>query len=591
MIDMLQADAFLQKVSEKGMTLTLGPLKNMCSLLYDPQSCTPCVHIAGTNGKGSVLSMVSSCLMEAGYRVGRFFSPQIFEDEPAVSINNAPVDESLYLDVMEEIMAIYRLMEARGEETPTAFEIETLCALSCFERSGCDIAVVECGMGGRDDATNIIDSNAVCVFTSIGLDHMDHLGSTPAEIAENKAEILRNGSIAVCAVQSFPEAVGAISRKSRQVGSPLIYCENPKKIASRGLDGQTFEYKGEEYKITLCGRHQCENAAAAIETLTALKSKGFEIPDEAIKNGLEKAVWHGRFERVGCEPTVILDGAHNVPAAKALAEAMDEYLGGKKIVLLLGILADKQYREAAEILAPKADNVVTFTPPNPRALDGEKLRSICEKYAPSVFAATIDEAVKLAVESAGTDGAVCAAGSLYSLGEIKKIIENRNNPRKTELSLANRIARNLLYITKMAEIRRLERDRIFCGHDISHCMDVARITMLICGEEGIEADPDTVYSAALLHDIGRAEEYASGTPHDFAGIEIAARILTQLDCPPELSREIIRLIASHRDPDGKKTPLETAFYQADKQSRLCFACPARDECCWDDSRKNLKIAR
>lgn len=591
MIDKLQADIFMKKVSEKGIVLDLEPLKNMCRILGDPQNRIPCVHISGTNGKGSVLSMVNAGLIEAGLRVGRFFSPQIFDDEPAAAINNSPIDETLRLDVLEQIITVYRQMEARGEETPTVFEIETLCALMCFTRAECDIVVVECGMGGLGDATNIIDSNAVCVFTSIGLDHMNYLGSTPAEIAENKAEILRNGSIAVCAVQSFPETVGAVSRKSRQVGSPLIYCEKAKKINFSGFDGQTFDYKGKQYRIALCGEHQCENASAAIETLIALRSKGFIIPDESIRNGLEKAVWHGRFECVKRDPHIILDGAHNVPAAKALAEAIDKYLGGKKLVLLLGVLADKQYAEITDILAPKADMIVTFTPPNSRALDGESLRMLCGKYAPSIFAETIEKAVRLAVESAGKDGAVCAAGSLYSLGEIRKALDSLDISPVNELSLSNRIVKNLLFITKMAEIRRLERDRIFCRHDISHCMDVARLTMLICAEEGIQADRDTVYAAALLHDIGRAEEYVSGTPHDFAGIETAARILTQLDCPPELSREIIRLIACHRDSKGKKNQLEAAFYRADKQSRLCFACPAQDECCWDDSKKNMKITR
>ena len=591
MIDKLQADIFMKEVSEKGIVLNLEPLKNMCEILGNPQNCVPCVHIAGTNGKGSVLSMVSSCLIEAGYRVGRFFSPQIFDDEPAAAINNSPIDKTLYLDVLEEIIAVYRQMEACGEETPTAFEIETLCAMMCFTRSECDIAVVECGMGGLGDATNIIDSNAVCVFTSIGLDHMEFLGSTPSEIAQNKAGILRSGSIAVCAVQEFPEAEDAISLRSQRLGNITIHCENAKNINSLGLDGQTFEYKDKKYHIALCGEHQCENASAAIETLTALRSRGFIISDESIQNGLEKAVWHGRFECVKHSPQVILDGAHNVPAAKALAKAMDEYLSGKKIVLLFGVLADKQYMEITDILAPKADMIVTFTPPNSRALDGEKLRMLCGKYAPSVFAETIEKAVRFAVESAGRDGVVCAAGSLYSLGEIKKALDNLDLSPKNELSLSNRIVKNLLFITKMAEIRRLEHDRIFCCHDISHCMDVARLTMLICAEEGIQADRDIIYAAALLHDLGRAEEYVSGAPHDFAGIEIAARILTQLDCPPELSREIIRLIACHRDSKGKKTQLEAAFYRADKQSRLCFACPAQDQCCWDDSKKNMKITR
>lgn len=591
MTDKIQVGEFMKRVSEKGMVMTLEPVREMCRLLGNPQSRIPCVHIAGTNGKGSVLSMISSCLKEAGVRVGTFFSPQVFDDEPSIAVNGAPVDEELYLSVMEGIMAVYAEMETAGIETPTVFEIETVCALMCFERSGCDISVVECGMGGVNDATNIIDSNIVCVFTPIALDHTDFLGETIAEIAENKAGIIRQGCTVVCAEQEAMEAMGAISWKAREAGCPLVYCGSPENIIAFGLDGQSFEYKREDYNIKLLGSHQCRNAAAAIEALFALRDKGFRISDNAVKSGLEKAVWHGRFECISREPLVILDGAHNVQGAKALAEAMEQCLIGKKITLVFGILADKQYREAAEILASKADRIVTFTPPNPRALDGEKLREICEKFAPTVTAKSAEEAMKLALSDADSTTAVCAAGSLYSLNEIKKSFGAVKSPEKSVLDLANKIVKNLVFIMKMADIRRLERDRIFCGHDISHCMDVARLTMLICAEEGIEADADMVYSAALLHDIGRSEEYVSGIPHDTAGIEIAARILMQIECSPETSREIIRLIASHSRSSGKKTPLEDAFYRADKQSRLCFACPARDECCWDDSRKNLKIRR
>ena len=219
MTDKIQVGEFMKRVSEKGMVMTLEPVREMCRLLGNPQSRIPCVHIAGTNGKGSVLSMISSCLKEAGVRVGSFFSPQVFEDEPSITVNGVPVDDDTFLSVMEQIMNIYAEMETSGKETPTAFEIETVCALMCFERLGCDITVVECGMGGLNDATNIIDSNIVCVFTPIALDHTSFLGQTVAEIAENKAGIIRSGCTVVCAEQDAMEAMGAISWKAREAGS------------------------------------------------------------------------------------------------------------------------------------------------------------------------------------------------------------------------------------------------------------------------------------------------------------------------------------------------------------------------------------
>lgn len=417
-------DAFFRRVQQKGMVMTLEPLKKLCELLGEPQNKVPCVHIAGTNGKGSVLKMVSLCLESAGYKVGCYFSPQVFDDEPSVSVNGRALDEDLLGQATDEIISAYEQMERLGTETPTVFEIETARALMCFARSGCDICVVECGMGGRDDATNIIDNNAVCVMTSIGLDHMSFLGETAGEIASNKAGIFRKNS-AVVTVSQSAEVMSALRSKTQEVGCALTVCEKPVLLEDNGFEGQSFEYGGESYNIRLCGEHQLENASAAVEVMNALRGKGFEISNEAIRNGLARAVWHGRFECVRKEPVFILDGAHNVPAARALSAAVGKYLAGYKIILLFGILADKQYEQVAEILAPLADRIVTFTPPVPRALDGETLAEVCGRYARSVCANDITSAVKTALDEAETIGektAVCAAGSLYSLGEIRNAL-------------------------------------------------------------------------------------------------------------------------------------------------------------------------
>lgn len=417
--------AFFRRVQQKGMVLTLEPLKNLCGLLGEPQNKLPCVHIAGTNGKGSVLKMVSLCLESAGYKVGCYFSPQVFDDEPSVSVNGRAAGDELLGQVTDEIISAYEQMERLGMETPTLFEIETASALMCFARSGCDICVVECGMGGRDDATNIIDNNAVCVMTSIGLDHMSFLGETEAEIASNKAGIFRKNSAVVTVAQSV-EVMSALRSKAQEVGCTLTVCEKPVLLEDNGFEEQSFEYGGKSYTIKLCGEHQLENAAAAVEVMNALRGKGFDISDEAVRNGLSRAVWHGRFECVRKEPIFILDGAHNVPAARALAAAAGKYLAGYKIILLFGILADKQYEQVAGILAPLADRIVTFTPPVPRALDGKTLAEVCGRYAPTVCAKDIASAVKTAFDEAKTIGekaAVCAAGSLYSLNEIRKALD------------------------------------------------------------------------------------------------------------------------------------------------------------------------
>ena len=419
-----EINEFMQAVSHKGMVMTLAPLKALCKLLNNPQNDTAFVHIAGTNGKGSVLSMVSSCLEDAGYKTGRFFSPQVFEDEPALSVNGCAPNETIYIEIMSELMEAYEMMQSQGLETPTAFELEVLAAFMYFSRTHCDIAVVECGMGGRDDATNVITSNAVCVITPIGIDHTKFLGNSITEIADNKSDIFTKDCIAVTAQQPT-EAIDVLKRKAAAVGCELIICKAAENVVQNGFDGQSFDYLGKNYKMHLCGSHQSENGAVAVQTLLALRRKGFEISDENIRTGLIKASWHGRFECIRQNPLIIIDGAHNVAAAKVFANSIDEYLPDKKIIFVFGILKDKQYKEVIRITAPKADKIITFTPPSERALDGRELAGICSRYAPSEYAQSPEQAAKLALKTAEeigySDTAICAFGSLYSLERLRKI--------------------------------------------------------------------------------------------------------------------------------------------------------------------------
>ena len=416
---------FRERLSEKGIVMGLAPLREMCALLGDPQNKLPCVHIAGTNGKGSVLAMISAVLERSGLKTGRFFSPAVFSDEPTASINGKAADELLCLEVMDELINVWEEMDKNGSDTPTLFEMDMLCALICFVRSGCDIIVVECGMGGRDDATNIIDNNILCVITSVGYDHMSFLGDTLTEIAANKSGIFRPGCTVISAAgESCAQA--EIKRQAELNNCRLITCENAGHIRQSGLDGQTFTYKGRDYRIRLCGEHQTANAAAAIDSLTELGKMGYPVTSETIREGLSTAVWHGRFECICRQPLFIIDGAHNVPAANALAAAIRSYLSGYRIILLIGMLADKEYDKVAEILAGCADTAVTFTPPVSRGLDGKILAQCLEKFIPVTNTPTVEEAVHTAVRMADEKCAVVAAGSLYSLDMIRSAPEAYN---------------------------------------------------------------------------------------------------------------------------------------------------------------------
>jgi dihydrofolate synthase/folylpolyglutamate synthase len=412
---------FMQNVGKKGMVMTLDPLLELCKRLGNPQNDTSFVHIAGTNGKGSVLSMTSSCLEKAGYRTGRFFSPQVFSCEPTVSINGNAPDEILRRSIMTEIIGEYEKMQEEGLETPTSFEIEFLYALMCFSREKCDIAVIECGMGGRDDATNIV-RNEVCVITSIGYDHMKFLGNTITEIAGNKAGIFTSGCIAVSEKQAA-EVIEVLRRKAAEKGCRFEVCGDVENIVPNGLSGQSFDYSGKRYSISLCGEHQCRNAATAIQTMYALREKGFEVSDENISDGIAETVWHGRFECIMQNPTVIIDGGHNTAAAETFVKCVEDYLGGRKIILVFGILRDKQYREVADIVSPIAERIITFTPPSERALNGRELAVVCSEYARTEYAESPEDAVRMAMKTAveiGCDDcAICAFGSLYSLDRLR----------------------------------------------------------------------------------------------------------------------------------------------------------------------------
>ena len=419
-------EKFLKRISAKGMVMTLEPLLNLCKKLGNPQNNVPCVHIAGTNGKGSVLAMVCSVLENAGYRTGRFFSPKVFDDEPNLAVNGKAVQEEILNGIYEEIIPAFEDMEKNGEETPTLFEVETLASLMCFQREKCDIAVVECGMGGRDDATNIIDFNLVSAITAVGLDHTKFLGNTVTEIAENKSHIIKKGCTAVCLSQE-KDVVNIVKKRAEEQGCEFILSGQGEVISDNGFSGQTFLYKGEEYSIPLVGKTQIKNATVAVEICKALDRKGFSLSEETIKSGLEKTKWHGRFEKIHESPLVVIDGAHNVQSAEVFRENVEKYLNERKIFLVMGILEDKQYKDVVKILAPIAEEIFTYNVENPRKLSSEKLAEECLQLSRAKALNTPGEAVISAINTAkecDENCAVCAVGSFYSLNTIRKKFES-----------------------------------------------------------------------------------------------------------------------------------------------------------------------
>lgn len=423
-----ESKAFLEGCNQYAGEFTLEPLKELLRRLGNPQDALQFVHIAGTNGKGSTLAYVSTVLKEAGYRVGRYISPTIFSYRERIQVNEAYISREDLTRLTGKIQEAGKAMLAKGLGHPTMFEAETALAFLYFAEQKCDLVTLEVGMGGRMDATNVIQNTLVSVLASISMDHMGFLGNTLAEIAWNKAGIIKQGCTVVT-IRQEPEAEEAIVRQAREYGCPVVTVDPELAVnRRRGLFRQSFDYKDKKaVEISLSGEYQFANASLALEVLEVLRQKGYEISDGAVREGLRHTVWNGRFTVVAKEPYFIVDGAHNRDAAEKLKTTIENYLCGRRLIYIMGVLADKEYDIVIRKTVPYASEIITvMTPDNPRALPAEELKKAVEAYNPHVQAAeNLMEAVKKAYELAGKEDVILAFGSLSYLGEIVRDVQKR----------------------------------------------------------------------------------------------------------------------------------------------------------------------
>ena len=425
-----EARRFLENCNQYAGELTLEPLREMLRRLGNPQDKLSFVHIAGTNGKGSILAYVSTILFKAKYRVGRYVSPTIFGYRERIQVNGVSISREDLTRLTEKVERVGAQMLSEGLRHPTMFEAETAVAFLYFLEQGCEIVVLEAGRGGRTDATNVIQNTLVAVLASISMDHMGFLGDTLFEIAENKAEIIKPGCMVV-SVKQMEEAERAVMERSKKVGCSVVVADADAAVhRKRGLFQQTFDYKEQEsVEIALSGEYQFINAVAALEVVEALRKKGYQIPEEAVRSGLKETVWKGRFTVVAREPYVIVDGAHNRDAAKRLRETIEQYLSDKRLIYIMGVLADKEYERVIEETVSFASEIVTvMTPDNERALPAEKLAEAVAKYHVPVQAAeSIADAVERAYALARKEDVILAFGSLSYLGELIRQVERRTS--------------------------------------------------------------------------------------------------------------------------------------------------------------------
>lgn len=412
-----EAVNFIHQRAWRGSKPGLSRTEKLLSLLGDPQERTPCVHIAGTNGKGSTAAMLSSVLTAAGYKTGLFTSPYISRFNERIKIDGEDIPDADLGGITERLAPLALSME----DKPTEFELVTVIAFEHFAREGCDIAVLETGMGGRLDSTNVIRHPLCSVITNIGLDHTRELGDAVEQIAAEKAGIIKSGSPAV--IYDLPENVRRVIENRRaETDSPLISADfGAIRPISDSIDGQSFSYRGfSGLSIPLLGVHQLKNAAVALETVEVLRSQGFDIPHRAVKEGLAAARWPARFELLSRDPFFVADGGHNPQCAEAVADNLRRYFPGRRKVVLMGVLRDKDYNSMLRALLPEAEAFVTIAPNSPRALEAAELaKAITRLGRPANAAGSIREGIEAAIALAGKDGAVCSVGSLYTAGEVR----------------------------------------------------------------------------------------------------------------------------------------------------------------------------
>ncbi len=410
-------EKYLEQLRLVGSRFGTDCEKELLSLLGNPQDKLRFIHVAGTNGKGSFCSMMSSVLQKQGYKVGLYTSPYIVVFNDRIRVNGLPIAE----DDINDLFLRVRQKADTMKTPPSSFDFITAAAFLWFYETKCDIVVLEVGLGGRYDSTNVIKNSLLSVITGIAFDHTEILGDTIEKIAWEKAGIIKENCPALYGGND-EKALAVIEKECEEKHSELTV-KNPDllKILSTTLDGTEFEFDGKEYFIRLLGLYQPANAATVLAAIDVLRKHGFEISETAVKDGLSSAVWQARFEKIADEPVVLYDGGHNPQGVRAAVESVRAYFGDKKINLLVGILADKAHGEMAEELAKIADRVICIAPPSPRALPAEALaEEFCEAGANARAANSIKEGVKIALSYKKP---VLVIGSLYSYNDVSEASE------------------------------------------------------------------------------------------------------------------------------------------------------------------------
>ena len=429
----IEAEAFIKKSYDQVIRLGLSRMEVLLEKLGNPQERLKFIHVAGTNGKGSVCAMTARILQCAGFLTGLVTSPVISDYREQFQVNGEMISKEDFSRLAETVKRACEQMD----DPPSEFEKAVALAFLYFNEQHCDFVVLEVGLGGTDDATNVIGTPEVAAIVNIDFDHMGFLGNTLAEIAEKKAGIIKEAGIVVTADQKEEVMTVLQERCAAMHARLLITSDSQIRVREKSLDGQCFDYEkknGEDRKrmekitLSLLGDHQYGNAAVVFQIMECLNENGFHISEDAIREGMGSVRWPGRFEVVSKDPLVIIDGAHNPDGIHALRHNLGEYCPDEKFVFITGILKDKDYHEMLLQMLPLADSFVTITPDNPRAMSAKECSDAiraCGFGGEIVVPADTKQAVLVALQMAENKSiGVCAFGSLYSVGTLHALIQD-----------------------------------------------------------------------------------------------------------------------------------------------------------------------
>lgn len=417
-----QAIAYIHSVCWKGSIPGLGRTQELLKKMGNPEKKLKFVHIAGTNGKGSTAAMTASILSKAGYRTGLYTSPYIYRFHERIQVDGVEISDEDLTEITEYVKPLADSMA----QSPTEFELVCCIAFEYFYRKKCDIVVLEVGMGGAWDATNVIEVPEVAVITNIGLDHTEYLGDTVEKIAETKSGIFKPHGHAVV-YRSTPSVEAVYERVCAERDVSLRKADfDGLVLKAHTLEGQVFDCGSRKNLVLpLLGDHQLHNASVVLSIADTLIGEGWKISEQNIYDGIRDVRWPGRFDIVCRKPLFIIDGGHNPQCIEALVKNIRDYLAGKKVIALTGVLADKDYADMYKPVMPLVDRFVCITPPNPRKLEAEQLaRYLRQAGAQAQASESILDGVKQAMDLAGEDGVVLCFGSLYSIGGIRDALKD-----------------------------------------------------------------------------------------------------------------------------------------------------------------------